>query len=159
MTLMTKTSQTEIDATAIETVKTDVIVTEDSAEEINIKIRMSLKRTNLSVAAPYPATLGTLEMNRIHFKARTHTRWKTSTWASAMRMVRTCPTMKMEAADFKPEGETPGEALGATTMRETGIMVATNRKETLEIATTDRGTNVRDDRPAIKEEAESPERV
>lgn len=66
--------------------------------------------------------------------------------------------MKMEAADFKPEGETPREALG-TTMRGTGIKVATNRKETLEIATTDRGTNVRDDRPAIIEEAESPERV
>lgn len=66
--------------------------------------------------------------------------------------------MKMEAADFKPEGETPAEALGVT-MRETGIMVATNKKETLEIATTDRETNVRDDRPAIKEEVESPERV
>jgi len=161
--MMTKTSLKEIDATAIETVKVDAIVTEDSAETaiisetIKIKIRMSLKRTNLSAAAPCLATLGTPEMNRIHFKARTHTRWKTSTWTSTMRMVRTC-SMKMEAADFKPEGETPREALGAT-MRGTGIMVATNRKETLEIATTDRGTNVRDDRPAIIEEAESPERV
>lgn len=160
---MTKTSLKEIDATAIETVKVDAIITEGRAETaiisgtIKIKIRMSLKTTNLSAAALYLATLGMPGMNRIHFKARTHTRWKTSTWTSMIRTVRTC-SMKMEAADFKPEGETPREALGVT-MRGTGIMVATNRKETLEIATTDTGTNVRDDRPAIKEEAESPERV
>lgn len=164
MMMMTKTSLEEIDADAIETIKTEAIVTEDSVETAIIsettktKIRMSLKRTNLSVAALCPVTLGTPEMNRIHFKARTHTRWKTLTWTSTMKTVRICSMKKMEAADFKPEGETPREALGVT-MRETGIMVATNRKETLEIAITDRGTNVRDDRPAIKEEAESPERV
>jgi len=149
----------EIGATAIETVVIDVIATEDSAETaiisgmIKIKIRKSPKRTNLSVVAPCLAILGTPVMNRIHFKART-CRWKTSTWTSTMRTVKTC-LMKTEAADFKPEGETPVEALGAT-MRD-GI-VATNRKETLTIATTE-GTNVRDDRPAIREGAESPERV
>jgi len=149
-------------ATAIEAGIIDVTAMKDSAETgmisgtMKIKIRMSLKRTNLSVAALYLVTLGMPVMNRTHFKARTHTRW-TSTWTSTMRTVRIC-SMKMEAEDSKPEGETPREALGAT-MRGTGPMVATKRKETLIIATTDRGTNVRDDRPATIEGGESPERV
>merc|ERR1711907_778094 len=115
---------------------------------------MSLKRTNLSVAALCLATLGMPAMIKMHSKARTHTRWKTST--STMRMARTC-SMKMEAVDFKPEGETPREALGST-MRDTE-MVATNKEETLITSGRKRGTNVRDDRPAIIEGGESPERV
>merc|ERR1711907_36534 len=112
--MMTKTSVEEIDADA--TVTEDSVETAIISETTKTKMRMSLKRTNLSAVATCPVTLGTLEMNRIHFKAKTHTRWKTSTWTSTIKMVRTRSTkkMKMEAADFKPEGETPREALGLT---------------------------------------------